>query len=359
MEVGAPELAVGDAPRPTSSWRRTTSRIASSSTPRSSSAASSPLACRARASSSPWGAGSCRRDRRDRVAWCGPRPASRLWAGALARCCPIAIHHSDDLSSSSYVLALARRAGSEAVVSANAVGATTDPGLRRLQAVGDPGAGSFVIGVLDPADGSRLGEVTHDDRHQDRRAPRRRDRHGPRHRRGRRGATPRPLGAGAASVAADRHGALGPLDRRGLGRAAHNHHLPRAAAGRCARSLRHGARRHRRHRVRQSGLPGGAASRSSPTARSRFSSPTPRAARKRWMPGTANTPMEEMGDVKFCMAFLHAPCTFQQYVLVDQVRDMASRQTMDQLGERVHRLQRGDEPPPAPVSPAAQAGARC
>ena len=37
---------------------------------------------------------------------------------------------------------------------------------------------------------------------------------------------------------------------------------------------------------------------------------TPRAARRRSMPGTANTPATEMKDVKFCLAFVHDPGSF-------------------------------------------------
>ena len=82
----------------------------------------------------------------------------------------------------------------------------------------------------------------------------------------------------------------GQLDRGGLRRAAHHHHLPRAAAGRRGRSLRHGARRHRRHRVRQSGLSGGPLPDHRPRRDPVSTSPTPRAARRRSMPGTATTP---------------------------------------------------------------------
>ncbi len=75
------------------------------------------------------------------------------------------------------------------------------------------------------------------------------------------GAAPGALGAAAASAARQRHDGMGQFGEGGVGRVDHRDALSGAAARPGRRPLRHGARRHRRHRLRQSGLPAGAVSR--------------------------------------------------------------------------------------------------
>ena len=255
------------------------------------------------ASSRRRGAESCRRDRHDRVAWCGMACLPNCGPSAPCAMLPIV-----DPTIVAMIWARASQACTrpapvpEAVVKCQCgcVQLTPDYGACGQLATR---AGPFVIGGLDP---SRPAVVS----------GRSRTMTGIRIARSQaRSSSPLATAAGAEELrlahwVPAQHplqptgtGALGALDRRGLGRAAHHHHLPRAAAGRRARSLRHGARRHRRHRVSSIRATRRAASRSLPTARSRFFITNAKGGSKALDAWYREYADEEMGDVKFCMAF--------------------------------------------------------
>ena len=117
-------------------------------------------------------------------------------------------------------------------------------------------------------------------------------------------------------------------DQEGLGRHHQGDDLPVRAARQGVRPLRHGARRHRRLRLRQPGLPAG---------------PLPGHRRRPELPflfanakgGTAaidawyrKYAAKEMKDVHFCFAFVHDPGTFhgrKKIVLPADIKGMKIR----------------------------------
>ena len=128
---------------------------------------------------------------------------------------------------------------------------------------------------------------------------------------------------------------------------------PVAAARQGVRPLRHGARRHRRLDLRQSGL----SARPLPDHRRRRIAVPDRRRQgrhpRRSTPGIANTPATEMKDVKYCFSFILDPLTCHSQHQEDRGagrhqghEDPAVARHGRRLGDAARRHQRAGAAPP-------------